>query len=63
MQRLLAITLLTGSGDGNARLWRVPPVAEGSVERVVLWVQVLTGSELGAPARRVLKGDDWLKRH
>lgn len=38
--------LLTGSWDRTARLWPVPRPVEGEVERIVLWVQVITGMEL-----------------
>jgi WD40 repeat protein len=40
-------TVLTGSSDGTARLWEAPPPVEGSLERLVLWAQVITRMELG----------------
>ena len=38
--------LLTGSFDGTSRLWDVPAPVAGDLERISLWVQVLTGMEL-----------------
>jgi WD40 repeat protein len=38
--------LLTGSFDGTSRLWDVPSPVVGDMERISLWVQVLTGMEL-----------------
>jgi WD40 repeat protein/serine/threonine protein kinase len=38
--------LLTGSFDGTSRLWDVPSPVAGDMERITLWVQVLTGMEL-----------------
>ena len=38
-------TLLTGSDDGTARLWDVPAPVEGEVERIDVWIHVLTGLE------------------
>jgi hypothetical protein len=42
-------------GEGDARLWDAPVPVEGEVERLVLWVQVLTRLELdrGGAARRL----------
>jgi WD40 repeat protein len=54
--------ILTGSSDGNARLWRVPTVVEGDIERITLWVQVNTGAELVQTSRRILRADDWQKK-
>jgi WD40 repeat protein len=39
-------TVLTGSYDKTARLWRVPKPIEGDPERILLWAQVITGLEL-----------------
>lgn len=39
-------SVLTGSADRTAQFWDVPAPVEGTVERIVLWVQVLTGMEL-----------------
>ena len=57
-------TILTSSLDKTARLWRVPPVAEGETKRLVLWPQVITGTELrrGGMTLEVLRADDWLRR-
>jgi WD40 repeat protein/predicted Ser/Thr protein kinase len=62
-------TVLTGSGDfglggGEAQLWDVTPAPlEGSVERIVLWTQVITGMEVdssGVP--HVLDAPTWQQR-
>jgi WD40 repeat protein len=51
---------LTGSLDGTVRLSRVPVPVEGDVDRVGLWVRVLTGLELDENgAVRVLDGPTW----
>lgn len=55
-------TILTCSLDKTARLWRVPPVVEGEVKRLVLWPQVITGTQLGSLTLQVLRAEDWLKR-
>ncbi len=39
-------SVLTGSGDKHARLWETPAPASGSLERIRLWAQVITGMEL-----------------
>lgn len=39
-------TLLTGSFDRTARSWEMPAIVEGDVSRIVLWIQVLTGTEV-----------------
>jgi eukaryotic-like serine/threonine-protein kinase len=55
--------LLTGAEDNQARLWRIPAPLEGSVERVVLWAQVLTGMELDAGGgSHVLDTQTWQQR-
>ncbi len=52
--------ILTGSEDGKARLWQLPSPVQGSVERIVLWVQVLTGMEIDADGGgRVLDPTAW----
>src|SRR5262249_12695786 len=39
--------VLTGDTDGLAWLWNAPPPAvAGDLERIKLWVQVVTGQEL-----------------
>jgi WD40 repeat protein/tRNA A-37 threonylcarbamoyl transferase component Bud32 len=53
---------LTGSLDWTARLWRISPV-EGQLEQILLWIQVITGTELDENgALRVLSADDWRQR-
>jgi WD40 repeat protein/tRNA A-37 threonylcarbamoyl transferase component Bud32 len=39
-------SILTGSFDNYARQWRIPLPVEGELERIRLWVQVLTSMEL-----------------
>jgi WD40 repeat protein len=39
-------TVLTGSYDKTARLWKVPLPIEGEVDRIMLWTKVVTGMEL-----------------
>ena len=39
-------TVLTASQDKTARLWRAPRPVDGDPERILLWVQVITGLEL-----------------
>jgi WD40 repeat protein/tetratricopeptide (TPR) repeat protein len=42
-------TALTGLGNGHLRCWESPPPPlEGSVQRLILWVQTLTPMELDA---------------
>jgi WD40 repeat protein/tRNA A-37 threonylcarbamoyl transferase component Bud32 len=56
-------TVLTGGGNA-ARLWPVPLPVPGEVERVRLWVQVITGMELDRyGSARVLDGATWERRH
>ena len=56
-------TVLTGSKDKTARLWPRPAPMKGSVEQIVLWVQVITGMELTDDgAVRGLDGTTWLER-
>jgi WD40 repeat protein len=53
-------TVLTGSRDGTARLWRVPVPIEGDVDRITLWTQVITGMELDEWGTiRFLDGQRW----
>ena len=39
-------TLLTGSADAHIRNWEVPVPVRGDAERIVLWIDVVTGTEL-----------------
>jgi WD40 repeat protein len=56
-------TVLTGSADGKARLWRLPPPVEGDSGRLSLWAQVVTGMELDADrVLRVLDAPTWHQR-
>jgi len=58
-------TILTteDSPDGSheiARLWKVPRPIEGDAERVVLWVQVITGMGLDAEGMtHCLNAEEW----
>jgi eukaryotic-like serine/threonine-protein kinase len=55
--------ILTGSRDTTARLWPTPRLLEGQVERISLWVEVVTGMELDdAGTVRVLDAETWRKR-
>jgi WD40 repeat protein len=55
--------IITGCGDNTARLWELPEPAEGDVERIRLWVQVLTGMELGSDeVIRILDARAWRER-
>jgi WD40 repeat protein len=56
-------TVLTGGPDSTARLWRVPPPVAGGVERILLWVEVLSGKELQPDGTvRVLGAGRWQQR-
>jgi WD40 repeat protein len=59
-----ALTGSRGSRDGTARLWEVVSAPlEGTVERIVLWIQVVTGTELDADTQiRVLDASTWQER-
>jgi hypothetical protein len=55
--------LLTASFDRTVRCWDVQEAAEGSVERLMLWIQTLTGMELDEDGLfRELDADDWSER-
>jgi WD40 repeat protein/tRNA A-37 threonylcarbamoyl transferase component Bud32 len=55
--------ILTGSRDKTVRLWPTPGFLTGQVERISLWVEVMTGMELDdAGSVRVLDGEAWRKR-
>jgi WD40 repeat protein len=57
----------TGSDDG-ARLRVMPPIVKGEAERIVLWVQVLTGAKLkgvqfhGLNAEEMLSSQERLEK-
>jgi WD40 repeat protein len=56
-------TVLTGSDDKTARLWDVQAPLAGDVERITLWVQVVTGMELDSDGVvQVLDGASWQHR-
>jgi WD40 repeat protein len=56
-------TVLTGGLDSTARLWRIPSPVVGGVERIRLWVEVLSGKELQPDgAVRVLGAGQWRER-
>jgi WD40 repeat protein len=56
-------TVLTGSESGLAHLWVLSAPVDGSVERIVLGVQVLTGMEMdGQNVLRVLDAPTWQQR-
>jgi hypothetical protein len=50
-------------GRNIARLWKIPAPLEGESERVVLWVQTITGMELDSnDATRALDASAWQAR-
>jgi WD40 repeat protein/serine/threonine protein kinase len=57
-------TVLTGSMDRTAQLWEgVPAPVEGKAERIVLWIQAITGMELDTSGvTRLLDAPDWQQR-
>lgn len=54
-------TFWTGSAAG-ARLRAMPPNVLEDAERIILWIQVLTGARLEGVQYHVLDGEDWLSR-
>jgi WD40 repeat protein len=55
--------ILSTSVDKTARLWELPTPVQGDVDRISLWVQVLTGMELDDnDAFHVLDTTDWQQR-
>jgi WD40 repeat protein/serine/threonine protein kinase len=55
--------ILTGSADKTARLWRMPHERDNEPTRIRLWVEVLTGSELGEDGSEIrLDTASWLQR-
>jgi WD40 repeat protein len=56
-------TILTGCFDKAARLWSVPPLVEGDVDRVRHWIQALTDLELDPQGDfHVLDTETWQQR-
>jgi WD40 repeat protein/tRNA A-37 threonylcarbamoyl transferase component Bud32 len=55
--------LVTGDRGGGLRLWRVPRPLGGDVERLRLWIETTTGTELDATgALRPLERESWGER-
>jgi WD40 repeat protein len=54
-------TLLTRAADRIVRRWQIPRAAEDSVDRVLLWVEALTGAELAPEGviRRIPSMQRW----
>jgi WD40 repeat protein len=52
------------TGGSTAQLWQAPdPAVEGTVERIVLWTQVITGMRLDESGEaRVLNATEWQQR-
>ena len=55
-------TALTGCWDGTARLWDVPRPLKGDPERVLLWVEVITGVRVDEMAVPRLDAAAWEQR-
>src|SRR5262249_9369226 len=56
-------TVATGSADATACLWKVPAPLAGSVKRLALWSQVVTGMELSSgEVVRPLDAHTWQER-
>jgi eukaryotic-like serine/threonine-protein kinase len=56
-------SVLTGSKDKTAQLWKVPTEIDGTPAQIKVWVEVITGLELGEDgAVRVLDGPAWSER-
>jgi len=54
---------LTGSPDKTAHLWNVPQPIRGDPERIILWIQVITGLEVDElTAVHVLDAATWQQR-
>ena len=56
-------SVLTVGDDHTARIWKVPVPVEGDPERLILWLQVITGMQLteGGTAE-VLDAEAWSER-
>jgi WD40 repeat protein/tRNA A-37 threonylcarbamoyl transferase component Bud32 len=56
-------TFVTGDRGGGLRLWRVPGPLQGDVERLRLWIEATSGTELDATgALRRLPPETWAER-
>ena len=56
-------TILTGSYDGTGRLWHLPVPVTGDIQRIGLWLQVLSGMELDSDGMvHVLDAPTWHQR-
>ena len=57
-------TVLTGSGDNTARLWRAPTEIAGEPRRIALWTEVITGIEFlnESNGTQVLDAKTWEDR-
>jgi hypothetical protein len=56
-------SVMTGSDDKTARLWDVAAALPDELERVAIWVEVLSGVELDElGSARVLDHATWLRR-
>jgi WD40 repeat protein/serine/threonine protein kinase len=56
-------TVLSGSMDASAQFWPVPAPVEGTIERIAVWAQVVTGAALGeSDVVRVLDAPTWQRR-
>src|SRR5262245_50313966 len=54
---------LTGSWDGTARLWAVPPALDDQQERIEAWVETMTGLRISPTAGgELLKPEEWRAR-
>jgi eukaryotic-like serine/threonine-protein kinase len=55
--------ILSGSVDKTVRLWELPTPVQGDVDRITLWLQVLTGMELDEnDVFHVLDAAEWQER-
>jgi WD40 repeat protein len=56
-------SLVTGCADRSIRVWKLPSAAEGTTERLRLWVQEYTGQKLDASgAVNLIDTADWHER-
>ncbi len=51
----------TGSSKGVNRLMKLPQPVQGDAQRIVLWIQVLTGAKLHGMQMHGLTPDEWQK--